>query len=108
MNDIVANTKKLSELIEYQENSIVSKVLIKKKAGNVTLFAFWENQELSEHTSPFDALVYCIEGEGNVKIDDQNFVLQGGDLILMPANHPHSVKATTNFKMLLTMIKDLE
>lgn len=106
MEEILANVKNLSELVTYQENSIVSKILVKKRAGNVTLFGFWAGQELSEHTSPFDALVYCVEGDGAVTIDGKEYTLSSGDVILMPANHPHSVKAKSNFKMLLAMIKD--
>lgn len=106
MDEILANVRNLADLIAYQKNSIVSKVLVKKKTGNVTLFAFSGGQELSEHTSPFDALVYCVDGEGVVTIDGKGYNLSTGDVILMPARHPHAVKATRNFKMLLVMIKD--
>ncbi|MEJ5286257.1 MAG: hypothetical protein CH6_2437 [Candidatus Kapaibacterium sp.] len=106
MDAILAKVKKLNDLIDYQENSIVSKIITKKKTGNLTLFAFWAGQELSEHTSPFDAFVYCVDGEGIVTIDGFEHHLTVGDVILMPANHPHAVKAKTKFKMLLVMIKD--
>ncbi|MGB9913773.1 MAG: cupin domain-containing protein [Candidatus Kapaibacteriota bacterium] len=106
MDTIIANVRKLSEMVAYDENAIVSKVLVKKKTGNITLFSFWAGQELSEHTSPYDAFLFCIDGDGIVTIDGQEFFLTTGDVILMPANHPHSVKAKSNFKMLLVMIKD--
>jgi len=96
----------LAKLVEYQANSIVSKVLLKKKSGNVTLFAFWEGQELSEHISPFDAMVICLDGTGMVKIDGKENVLNIGDAIGLPTNRPHSVKALENFKMLLIMVKE--
>ncbi len=105
-DEIVSQVKSLSNLIDYQLNSVVSKVLLKKKSGNVTLFAFWAGQELSEHTSPYDAMVICIDGKGSIFIDGHENVLQAGDVIGMPSNHPHSVKASENFKMLLIMIKD--
>lgn len=105
INEIFAKSAKLNELVNYQENSIVSKILLKQNEGNVTLFAFWAGQELSEHTAPFDALVLGVEGTGIIGIDGQENTVQAGTVILMPANHPHFVKASTNFKMMLVMIK---
>lgn len=105
INEIFAKSAKLNELVDYQENSIVSKILLKQKEGNVTLFAFWVGQELSEHTAPFDALLFGVEGTGIIGIDGQENVVQTGEIILMPANHPHFVKARTNFKMMLVMVK---
>lgn len=105
-DEILSKGNELTNLIDYQMNSIVSKVLLKKKNGNVTLFAFWGGQELSEHTSPYDAMVICLDGKGSVFIDGNENVIQEGDAIIMPSNHPHSVKANENFKMLLIMIKD--
>lgn len=104
-NDFFAKSARINELVDYQKYSIVSKILLKQKEGNVTLFAFWAGQELSEHAAPFDALVFGIEGTGIIGIDGQENVVQAGDVILMPANHPHFVKARTNFKMILFMIK---
>lgn len=96
---------KLDQAIDYADGAIVSKVIIKNQAGNLTLFAFDENQELSEHTAPFDAMVHVLDGEAEIIIDKQSNFLQKGDVIVMPANIPHAVKAFKKFKMLLTMIK---
>lgn len=105
INEIYGKSAKINELVEYQENAIVSKIILKQKEGNVTLFAFWAGQELSEHTAPFDALVLCLDGSAIIGIDGAENLIQSGDIILLPANHPHFVKAKTNFKMLLIMIK---
>lgn len=94
-----------SELIEYSANGIISKQIIKKPTGNVTLFSFDRGQGLSEHTAPFDALVNIIEGEAIVMINKVSYNLKAGDAIIMPANVPHAVSALVQFKMLLTMIK---
>jgi quercetin dioxygenase-like cupin family protein len=96
---------KLFELVGYQGGSIVSRTLIDKKAGTVTLFAFDRGQGLSEHTAPFDALVVILEGEAEVSISGKPFRLGQGEAILMPANEPHAVKAPDRFKMLLVMIR---
>jgi quercetin dioxygenase-like cupin family protein len=96
---------RLVDLIEYQEASVVSRTLIDKKAGTVTLFAFDEKQGLSEHTAPYDALVEIIDGEAEVTISGKTHHLKAGEMIIMPANQPHSLKATAKFKMLLTMIR---
>ena len=103
--DMFSKANKLSELIDYQKESIVSRTIIDKETGTVTLFAFDENQGLSEHTAPFDALVYNLEGEFKVIISGNKILLSKGDMVIMPANKPHSLKATKRFKMLLTMIK---
>jgi quercetin dioxygenase-like cupin family protein len=92
-------------MIDYQEASVVSRTLIDKKAGTVTLFAFDERQGLSEHTAPYDALVEIIDGEAEVTISGKKNHLKAGEMIIMPANQPHSLKATAKFKMLLTMIR---
>jgi quercetin dioxygenase-like cupin family protein len=91
-------------LADYQVGAIVSRQIAKSDAGNVTLFAFDAGQELSEHTTPFDALVQVLDGEVEIIISGKPFSLKSGDAILMPANHPHAVKASRKFKMLLTMI----
>jgi len=91
--------------IEYANGSIVSKIILKKETGNVTLFAFDKGQNLSEHTAPFDAMVQVIDGEGEVIINKETFKVKTGDTIIMPANISHAVNATEKFKMLLTMIK---
>ena len=96
---------KLNDLIEYQKASVVSRTLIDKKAGTVTLFAFDENQGLSEHTAPYDALVQITDGEADITISSKTHRLKEGEMTIMPANRPHSLKAVGRFKMLLTMIK---
>lgn len=95
----------MADLASYQDGSVVSRQLTKEDAGNVTLFAFDEGQELSEHTAPFDALVHVLDGDVEVRISGQPFSLKTGDAIIMPANEPHALKAVTKFKMLLTMIR---
>ncbi len=95
----------LSEMISYQEGSVVSKEIIKKQAGTVTLFAFDQGQGLSEHTAPFDALVNIIDGQAEVTISGKLLIVKKGEVIIMPANKPHSLKAVERFKMLLVMIK---
>ena len=95
----------LRDLVHYQEGSVVSRVILKRDKGNVTVFAFDAGQGLSEHTSPFDALLQAIEGEAEITVSGQPIAVRGGDVILLPAQKPHAVKATTRFKMLLTMIR---
>jgi len=92
-------------MIDYQEGSIVSKGLINKEKGTVTLFAFDKGQGLSEHTAPFDAFVYLIDGKAEITIDGKAHSVTAGESIIMPANKPHSLKAVERFKMLLVMIK---
>jgi len=96
---------KLIDLINYQEGSVVSRTIIDKNAGSVTLFAFDEGQGLSEHTAPFDALAYLLEGEAKITISGKTFSLKEGEIIIMPSNQPHALKASRRFKMLLTMVK---
>ncbi|MCL5432944.1 MAG: cupin domain-containing protein [Patescibacteria group bacterium] len=100
-------TKKVSlnESINYQEGSVVSKEIVNKKTGTVTIFAFDKNQGLSEHTAPYDALVLATDGEAEITVAGETYLLKHGEMLLMPANNPHSVKALTPFKMILTMIK---
>ena len=95
----------MNTLVSYQEGSVVSRQITKAEAGNVTLFAFDQDQELSEHTAPFDALVHILEGEAEIKISGQPFQLKAGDAIIMPADEPHALRAISKFKMLLTMIR---
>lgn len=95
----------INSMLEYQANAIVSRVLLKEKTGNITLFAFDKGQELSEHTAPFDAVVQVIEGKVRVSIDGKPNKLAAGQLIIMPANIPHALFAEEKFKMILTMIK---
>ena len=97
--------QELSSLVSYQDGSVVSRTVINRKSGTVTLFAFDEGQGLSEHTAPYDALIHVLEGGVLVTIDGKAFNLEGGEGLILPAGKPHSVKATSKFKMLLTMIK---
>jgi len=92
-------------VMQYQAGSIVSREILKKNTGGVTLFAFAEGQGLSEHTAPFDALVYVLEGEAEITIAGHPHRLQGGEMIIMPAHQPHALKALKPFKMVLTMIR---
>jgi quercetin dioxygenase-like cupin family protein len=95
----------LGELLQYQDGSVVSRVLLKNKGGTVTLFAFDNGEGLSEHTAPFDALVLVVDGEAEVEIAGKSYDVKAGETITLPANIPHAVKAATKFKMLLTMIR---
>lgn len=107
MGDEETRTKPtdLAGLVEYQEGSIVSRTLMEKEAGSVTLFAFDEGQALSEHTTPFDAMVHVLDGEVEISISGRLQCVKEGEMIVMPANEPHALKAGTRFKMVLTMIK---
>jgi quercetin dioxygenase-like cupin family protein len=99
------NTGSLNDMVAYQKDAIVSKTIIDKKTGTVTLFSFDKGQGLSEHTAPFDALVQVLNGEVEIKISGKQFHLKQGEMIIMPANEPHALKALEQFKMLLTMIR---
>ena len=95
----------LEKLIDYQTNSVVSKTIIKQPTGTVTLFAFDKGEGLSEHTTPFDALVYLVDGEAEITISGKLNLVKKGEMIIMPANQPHALKAKERFKMMLVMIK---
>ena len=95
----------LANLVNYQNDSVVSKTLIKKETGTVTLFAFDQGQGLSEHTAPFDALVCVLDGKVEIMISGNSYVLKMGEMIILPVNEPHSLKAVKKFKMMLTMIR---
>jgi len=96
----------LAEMIDYQKGAVVSKEIIKKETGTVTLFAFDKGQGLSEHTAPYDALVYVLDGESVITIEGTPFTAKTGQMIIMPAHKPHALQATKKFKMFLVMIKD--
>ncbi|MFH1520674.1 MAG: cupin domain-containing protein [Candidatus Micrarchaeota archaeon] len=98
-------TQMLVQLVSYQEESVVSREIIRKKTGIVTIFAFDKNQCLSEHIAPFDAIVHILDGEAKVTIDGKSYNLTSGQMIIMPSGKPHALKAIKKFKMLLTMIK---
>ncbi len=95
----------LADMVAYQEGSIVSRTLLNKKSGTVTLFAFDAGENLSEHTAPYDALVYVLDGEADIMIDGKVYRVRAGESILLPANRPHAVDAPARFKMLLVMLR---
>jgi quercetin dioxygenase-like cupin family protein len=100
-----AKAVSLAGLVEYQPGSVVSREVVKKPTGTVTVFAFDAGQGLSEHTAPFDALVYLLDGEAEITIDGRPITARVGDMVIMPANQPHALKAVERFKMLLVMIR---
>ena len=100
-----AEVARAAELVNYQDGSIVSREIVKKPTGTVTIFALDEGQGLSEHTAPFDALVHVLEGDVEISIAGKPHRLQGGEMILMPAHQPHALKALKRYKMILTMIR---
>lgn len=100
-----ASVAKVADLINYQDGAVVSREILKKPAGNVTLFAFDEGESLAEHTSPFDAIVHVLEGTAEITVAGTSFQVQAGEMILMPAHQPHALMATKRYKMILTMIK---
>ena len=95
----------MQNLVEYQPGAVVSRTLIDKPAGTVTLFAFDKGQGLSEHTAPFDALVYILDGEAEITISGKPLLVKKEEMVIMPANQPHALKAVSRFKMMLVMIK---
>ncbi|MDI9571293.1 MAG: cupin domain-containing protein [Pseudomonadota bacterium] len=103
--DLIARPLKLAGLASYREHSIVSREIVKKATGTVTVFAFDAGEGLSEHTAPFDALVYALEGQGEIMISKVWHTVKEGEMIVMPANHPHAVNADKRFKMLLVLVK---
>ena len=96
----------LAGLVEYQPGSVVSRTLLNKSTGSITLFAFDRDQSLSEHTAPYDALVYAVDGELEITIAGDRRKVSQGDVLLMPANKPHAVYASSQSKMLLIMVRD--
>ena len=101
----VAAIVPLLELVSYQEGAVVSRTLLKRRTGSITLFAFDAGQGLSEHTAPFDALAHILEGEAEIVISGKPLRISSGEMVLMPAHHPHAVTALKPFKMLLVMIR---
>jgi quercetin dioxygenase-like cupin family protein len=102
---LIAQVVQMADLVDYQDGSVVSREIINRKTGTVTVFAFDQGQGLSEHTAPFDALVYLLDGQAEIIISSKAFRLKEGEMMIMPANHPHALKALEKFKMLLIMIK---
>jgi len=105
IQDFIGKALDLGTLVQYQENSVVSKQILDKKAGTLTLFAFAKGQGLSEHTAPYDATILVIDGKAEIMIGGKPHEVGAGQMIIMPANVPHAVKAPVPFKMLLIMIR---
>jgi quercetin dioxygenase-like cupin family protein len=104
-SDIIGEVVALEESVAYQSGSVVSRTLLKDKNGSITVFAFDEGQELSDHTVPFDALVHVLDGEVEIRISGEPYVVKKGEAILMPAHRPHAVRAVKAFKMVLAMVR---
>jgi len=102
---LLAVVKNLSELVVYQEGSVVSRTIMDKGTGTVTVFSFDEGEGLSEHTAPFDALVYILDGEAEITISGEAHRVKKGEMLIMPANDPHALRAIKPYKMLLVMIR---
>lgn len=107
MNNLIETAKKFipAESIEYAEGSVVSKTILKKTTGNITLFAFDKGEGLAEHTTPHEALVQLLDGKAEITIGGIAYNLKAGESIILPSNTPHSLKANERFKMMLVMIK---
>ena len=105
MEELKGKVLKTADLIEYQDGSVVSREIIRKDTGTVTIFAFDKGEGLSEHTAPFDAMVQIIDGKAEITISGNKNVLEAGEMIIMPANEPHALKALEKYKMVLTMIR---
>lgn len=105
---LIGKAVSMADLVGYQEGAVVSREVINKKTGTVTVFAFDAGEGLSTHSAPFDAMVVAVDGEVEITIDDRPSRLKAGDMVIMPAGHPHALKALTQFKMLLIMIRSSE
>lgn len=102
---LIGRALDLAGLVDYQQGSVVSRTIMEKSVGTVTLFSFDQGQGLSEHTAPYDALVYLVDGEAEITIAGEAHAVRRGQFIIMPANRPHALRATQRFKMLLVMIR---
>ena len=105
-NTLIAESAEIATLVDYQSSTVVSRTIIERNVGSVTLFASDKGQGLSEHTAPFDALVYVLDGEVDITINGQSIRLKASEAIIMPANKPHALKALEKFKMMLVMVRD--
>ena len=105
VQELVGKVTPLASLVDYQKDAIVSRTLLRTTSGHIVLFAFDAGQELSEHTSPYEVMVLGIEGEADFTLSGETFKVRAGDMLLMPPNAPHSLKALTPFKMLLVLIR---
>lgn len=104
-NKLAGQALNVLELIGYQDGSVVSRTISEKPVGTVTVFAFDQGQGLSEHTAPYDAIVHIVDGETEITISGKTLLAKTGEIVIMPANQPHSLKAVTKFKMVLIMIR---
>ena len=104
-NNMISEVITINDLLDYQEKSVVSRELVKKEAGTLTIFAFDKGEGLSTHSAPFDAVVQVIDGKAKITIDGVDNIVEKGQMIIMPANIPHGLVAIESFKMILTMIK---
>jgi quercetin dioxygenase-like cupin family protein len=104
-DDLKGKSFKIENLIDYQENAVVSREIIRKETGTVTIFAFDKGEGLSEHTAPFDAMVQIVDGTAEIVISGNKNIVKNGEMIIMPANDPHALNAVEKFKMILTMIR---
>ena|SRR5215204_401585 len=105
VSETIDEVKDLVGLLQYQDDSIVSRVLLKNSGGIITLFAFDKGSGLSEHTAPFDALVSVVDGEADIQVAGNSFKVRTGEILKLPANQPHAVKGASRFKMLLIMLR---
>ncbi len=105
MRDALLKPRRLADLLAYQDHAVVSQTLIKQAGGTVTLFAFAEEEELTEHTSAYDALVHVLDGEAEITVAGTAHRVPAGEALLLPAGKPHAVRAVSQFKMLLILIK---
>jgi len=105
VSDLAGKVVRLVDLLDYQEGAVVSRAIIDKPAGTVTLFAFDEGQGLSEHTAPFDALVYVVEGEVAITVSGEESLVRAGEMLIMPADEPHALRAVQRLKMMLVMVR---
>jgi len=108
MKDNLSRAQALSDMVAYQPGSVVSRTIMDTQAGMITLFSFDEGQGLSEHTTPFDAFVYIVDGQAEITISGENQVVHNNEMIIMPAGKPHALKAVKPFKMMLVMIRAKE
>lgn len=104
-NNLTSQIFNLGGMLDYQAGAVVSRTIIDKKTGTVTLFAFDKGEGLSEHTAPFDAMVYILDGLAEITISGKPYTLSAGEMIIMPADEPHALRAFERFKMVLTMIR---
>ena len=105
-SDLISAKLRPENLIDYQDGSVVSRQIIKKPTGTVTVFAFDEGEGLSTHSAPFDAIVQILDGEAVITISEVDYHLSAGEMIIMPADEPHGLQALKRFKMMLTMVKE--